>query len=91
MRRVARGRGVALTLLVLALVGLLAVAPAGAAPRCFAETTQCLDGRFLQFWEQNGGLPVFGLPLTGTRAVVSRDTGQATVDIAHAPLCDPST
>jgi hypothetical protein len=32
--------------------------------RCFPETGYCLSGRFQQFWEQNGGLAVFGCPLT---------------------------
>jgi len=31
---------------------------------CFAETEHCIRGRFLSFWRQNGGLAVFGLPLT---------------------------
>ncbi|NJP06935.1 MAG: S8 family serine peptidase [Chloroflexaceae bacterium] len=30
----------------------------------FAETGQTLEGRFYQFWQQHGGLPVFGYPLT---------------------------
>lgn len=68
MRRVTRGRGRPLALLVLALVGIVTVAPAIAAPRCFGETTQCIDGRFRQYWEQNGGLPVFGLPLTAEQS-----------------------
>jgi hypothetical protein len=33
--------------------------------RCFPETGQCIGGRFRQFWEQNGGLTVFGFPLSG--------------------------
>ena len=32
--------------------------------RCFPETNQCISGRIRQFWEQNGGLPVFGFPTT---------------------------
>jgi hypothetical protein len=48
---------------------MLAVAPAGAAQaqtsqRCFSETGFCIDGRIREFWEQNGGLTVFGLPVT---------------------------
>jgi hypothetical protein len=30
---------------------------------CFAETGHCIGGRFAQYWQQNGGLPVFGYPL----------------------------
>jgi ELWxxDGT repeat protein len=30
--------------------------------RCFAETGFCISGRIRAFWEQNGGLPVFGFP-----------------------------
>src|SRR5215212_6346406 len=52
---------------------LLALTPhsAGAqtAERCFTETNFCISGRIREFWEQNGGLPVFGLPL-GTQQEV---------------------
>lgn len=36
------------------------------ARRCFDTPgiTQCIEGRFREFWEQNGGLPVFGYPIT---------------------------
>lgn len=33
------------------------------AERCFAETDFCIAGRIREFWEQNGGLPVFGYPI----------------------------
>jgi hypothetical protein len=32
--------------------------------RCFTETGQCISGRIRAFWDQNGGLPVFGFPTT---------------------------
>ena len=32
--------------------------------RCFAETGFCIAGRLREFWEQNDGLRVFGLPIT---------------------------
>jgi predicted secreted protein len=32
---------------------------------CFDETGNCVGGRFLAYWRQNGGLSVFGFPLTG--------------------------
>lgn len=43
-----------------------AQAQAQGAPRCFDTPgiTQCIEGRFLEYWEQNGGLPVFGYPIT---------------------------
>jgi Cu-Zn family superoxide dismutase len=31
--------------------------------RCFTETSYCISGRIREFWEQNGGLAVFGLPI----------------------------
>jgi Tol biopolymer transport system component len=45
--------------------------------RCFPETGLCVSGRLLQYWEQNGGLPVFGLPITPQREETIGDwTGQ---------------
>lgn len=32
--------------------------------RCFTETGFCITGRIRAFWEQNGGLSVFGFPIT---------------------------
>src|SRR4051812_4320449 len=47
-----------------------------AAPACFAETGFCIDGRFRDYWEQNGGLSVFGFPIGPAQSEVSRETGQ---------------
>jgi hypothetical protein len=44
--------------------GHMAPAAAQSGERCFAETGYCASGRIREFWEQNGGLPVFGLPIT---------------------------
>jgi len=30
---------------------------------CFSEVEYCISGRIREFWEQNGGLPVFGFPI----------------------------
>lgn len=51
--------------LVLILATLVGVPQASAQTdqRCFAETNQCMSGRIREFWEQNGGLPVFGYPI----------------------------
>jgi hypothetical protein len=58
--------------LMLVLLALLAAAlaplSARAAPlqreRCFAETGFCVSGVILDYWERNGGLPVFGYPIS---------------------------
>lgn len=34
---------------------------------CFKEVPNCIEGRFAEFWRQNGGLAVFGLPLGPAR------------------------
>jgi hypothetical protein len=41
----------------------LAAVEAQTGERCFRETGFCISGRIRTFWEQNGGLPVFGLPI----------------------------
>ncbi len=38
-------------------------AAAQTAERCFTETGHCIAGRIREFWERNGGLPVFGFPI----------------------------
>ena len=64
-------------LALMALGGLPPVPVTHAAPgeRCFAETGQCISGRFLEYWEQNGGLAVLGLRITPARPERNRDTG----------------
>ena len=54
---------------VLAFVCLLALAgipstQAQAGARCFPETGYCIAGPIRDFWERNGGLMVFGFPIT---------------------------
>lgn len=36
--------------------------------RCFPETGFCLSGRLREFWERQGGLPVFGFPISAMRS-----------------------
>lgn len=43
---------------------MLPAASAQSDQRCFPETGFCISGRIREFWEQNGGLPVFGFPIT---------------------------
>ncbi|MDP9312423.1 MAG: cupredoxin family copper-binding protein [Chloroflexota bacterium] len=46
------------------------------AERCFPETAKCISGRFGQYWEQNGALPVFGFPISAAANERNRDTNQ---------------
>ena len=38
--------------------------------RCFnvPNVHDCISGRFLEYWDDNGGLPVFGYPLSPARS-----------------------
>lgn len=49
--------------LLVSIFGFAPALPARAAQRCFVETNQCMDGRIAEFWDQNGGLAVFGFPI----------------------------
>lgn len=42
--------------------------------RAFAETDHQICGNFLEYWEANGGLEVFGLPVTDTFQELNWDT-----------------
>ncbi len=55
---------------VLLLAAALAPSTAAAIPprfHCFPETSQCIGGPFLDYWDANGGLAVFGIPLDPER------------------------
>jgi hypothetical protein len=54
-------------------------ATAQTGPLCFPTVPgigNCIEGRFRQYWEQNGGLAVFGYPITAAQNEVNRDTSQ---------------
>jgi len=55
-----------LTLLLLLVAGLLPAAPAAAQSDrlCFPETGYCISGAIRAYWERNGGLPIFGYPIS---------------------------
>lgn len=52
--------------ILLALVAVLLPAQLGHAEEriCFSEVPNCIEGRFAQYWRENGGLPVFGYPIS---------------------------
>lgn len=66
-------------LMVLLLLGAFGAAKPSMAQttRCFTETGQCINGRLLSFWQENGGLPVFGMPITAARYEINQETGQS--------------
>jgi hypothetical protein len=68
---------IAIILAALALPLTLAAHPGAAQDdtRCFTETGLCISGRIREFWERNGGLTVFGLPITEQRDEVNRENG----------------
>jgi hypothetical protein len=50
--------------LALVILALLAPLPAQEAKKiCFKEVPNCIEGRFADYWSQNGGLALFGFPL----------------------------
>jgi len=61
------------------LLGGPAVRPAAEGAACFAETNQCIQGRFLAYWTANGGLARNGFPLTAERQEVLEDGQTYTV------------
>jgi hypothetical protein len=63
-------------MLLVLLIGLVAIPAHAQDERCFSETQHCIAGRFLRYWEQNGGLAVFGYPITPARDEINGDTGQ---------------
>jgi hypothetical protein len=51
-------------LLILATLGMPGREVTAQDQRCFPETGKCISGAIRRYWEQNGGLPVFGYPTT---------------------------
>lgn len=44
--------------------------------RYFPETGHNVSGKFLDYWERNGGLPVYGYPITDAQMEVDPETGK---------------
>ena len=47
--------------------GFFAAPQVNAAEQCFRETGFCVQGRFLTYWETNGGLARNGYPVSAER------------------------
>ncbi len=63
------------SLILLTPLALRGTAHAQSDQRCFAETNLCISGRLRQFYEQNGDVPVFGLPIS-PQGPYTADNGQ---------------
>ncbi len=61
-------RSVLLALILLAITPFAVPAQAQNDQRCFPETGQCIAGLIRAYWERNGGLAVFGFPVTAQAA-----------------------
>lgn len=60
-------RRIMLSVLSLLMLAMLAVVPTTQAQgdqRCFTETGFCIEGAIRTYWEKNGGLSVFGYPIS---------------------------
>ncbi len=71
-----------LAIAALLLGGPLALAPRPAAAQegaCFQETGFCVQGRFLAYWQQHGGLAINGYPLSDERQELLEDGNTYTV------------
>ncbi len=65
LRHLQRSRIVFIALLSLMIGGLLPQQSfAQTNERCFPETGFCISGPIRAYWERNGGLPIFGYPIT---------------------------
>lgn len=62
--------------LVIACVGVLVPQPSMAQTneRCFQETGFCISGTIRSYWEKNGGLPVFGYPISAQNTEANNDS-----------------
>ena len=72
-----------------ALIGLTALAGAQAQTppsQYFPETGHSISGRFLEYWRTNGGLAVFGYPLTDERNEGERKVQYFAVSYTHLTL-----
>ncbi|HEY0739693.1 MAG TPA: hypothetical protein VGD69_32510 [Herpetosiphonaceae bacterium] len=78
MNRFTLARLAIIPLLMLSILPLFSTPAVRAADgeRCFPETGRCISGRFREYWEQNGGLAVFGFPIGPAIQERNRDTGQ---------------
>ncbi len=69
-----------LAMAVMFAVGLFAPAVSRAEElTCFPETDLCVGGRFRDYWQQNGGLAVFGYPVGEAIRIKDESTGDAFV------------
>ncbi len=74
-----RHRVAGLSLILFVITSILFVPrPAAAHQLCFPadKTPHCFADPFSDYWETNGGLPVFGYPITTAANEVNADTGQ---------------
>lgn len=75
-KRYAFGQWSALVFLILGMLATAQPSHAAAGELCFSQVEYCISGRFRQYWEQNGGLAVFGYPTSRATEQRNPDTGK---------------
>lgn len=66
----------ALLCLVLVVFALASPSTFAADDHCYAATGECIDSHIVQYWERNGGLEVFGMPITSLLTLRDGSQGQ---------------
>ena len=72
-------------LLLASALALVDARPAAAAEACFPQTNHCVRGRFLDQWQNFGGLAINGYPLTDERMETLEDGKQYLVLAISGP------
>jgi hypothetical protein len=62
-----------MTMLSSGILGGAPVASAATGDRCFSETGYCIAGSIRTYWERNGGLQVFGYPISALQTETNND------------------
>lgn len=66
-------------MLMLGSVMVVPIQSAAAAEQCFPQTGLCVDGRFLDYWMEHGGLAINGYPITVPFSQILEDGKEYTV------------
>lgn len=75
-----------IALVVVSWLSLCSVTFAASSSRCFSETGFCISGDIQQYWEKNGGIRVFGLPISAPTVTTSNGNRITTQQFERAHI-----